>query len=412
MSQRILIIGAGIGGLTAAAVLLQRGYRVRVFEQASALGEIGAGIQISANASRVLHYLGLEGPLADVAVTPVAFHYRLYNNGDVLHEIPLGATHERNYGAKYYHLHRADLHGLLAARVRELDPDAVVLGAAAESFTETASSVTVDFKDGTRATGDVLIGADGIKSTIRSQIVGPSSAEFTGYVSWRAVVPSSRLPADFMPRICTNWVGPNAHVIVYYLRRGELINFVGLVEDDTWRDESWTVKSSWDILKADFAPWHSDVQKLIDAMDKDQCYRWAMYNRAPVTGWSTSRATLLGDAAHPTLPFMAQGAAMAIEDGVILARALESTSTIAGGIDLYARSRYARTARVQTGSNELGKLYHLRTEAELRAGFANRDIAKERGQWVFSYDPFTAPLAAPAATHSPRSRPSQTAAGD
>ncbi len=395
MSRQILIIGAGIGGLTAAAVLLQRGYRVRVFEQAPVLGEIGAGIQISANASRVLHHIGLEKALAEVAVTPVAFHYRLYNNGDVLHEIPLGATHERNYGAKYYHLHRADLHSILAARVSELDPGAVVLGAAAERFTETDRSVTVHFKDGTSAAGDVLIGADGIKSALRAQIVGPSSAEFTGYVSWRAVVPSSRLPRDFMPRICTNWVGPNAHVIVYYLRRGELINFVGLVEDDTWRDESWTVRSSWDILKSDFAPWHHDVQILIDAMDKDQCYRWAMYNRPPVTGWSTRRATLLGDAAHPTLPFMAQGAAMAIEDGAILARALESADTVASGLDVYARSRYARTARVQTGSDELGKLYHLRTEAELRAGFATRDIAKERGEWLFSYDPLTAPLDLP-----------------
>jgi 2-polyprenyl-6-methoxyphenol hydroxylase-like FAD-dependent oxidoreductase len=393
MSDQILIVGAGIGGLTAAAVLLQRGYRVRVFEQAPTLGEIGAGIQISANASRVLHDLGLDRPLAAVAVTPVAFQYRLYNTGDVLHEIPLGTTHARNYGATYYHLHRADLHSILAARVRELDPDAVVLDATADDFTETENSVTVRFKDGTRATGDVLIGADGIKSAIRAQIIGPSSAEFTGYVSWRAVVPSSRLPADFMPRICTNWVGPNAHVIVYYLRRGELVNFVGLVEDASWRDESWTVKSSWDILKADFAPWHGDVQRLIDAMDRDQCYRWAMYNRPPVTGWSTRRATLLGDAAHPTLPFMAQGAAMAIEDGVILARALETAGSVPAALDLYARSRYERTARIQTGSNELGKLYHLRTEAELRAGFASRDIAKERGQWVFSYDPFTAPLA-------------------
>jgi salicylate hydroxylase len=392
MANDIIIIGAGLGGLAAAAVLLERGHRVRVYEQAPALAEIGAGIQISANASCVLRRLGLENALANVAVTPTAFQYRLYSTGDLLQEMPLGSVHESAYGAKYYHLHRADLHAALAAKVRELDPGAIVLDSAARRFTETLDSVTVHFANGTTAAGDLVIGADGIKSAVRAQIVGPTKAEFTGYVSWRAIVPSSRLPADFMERVCTNWVGPNAHVIVYYLRRGELVNFVGLVEDETWLDESWTVRSPWAKLKADFAPWHPSVQLLIDAMDKDQCYRWAMYNRPPVTGWSTARATLLGDAAHPTLPFMAQGAALAIEDGAILARALEAVSSTSAALDLYQRSRYERTARVQQGSNELGKLYHLRTERELRQGFATRDLSKERGSWVFSYDPWSAPL--------------------
>jgi salicylate hydroxylase len=395
MPATIMIAGAGLGGLTAAAVLLQRGYRVRVYEQAPTLGEIGAGIQISANASRVLHALGLEPQLAAAAVTPKAFHYRLYSNGDLLHEIPLGESHERRYGAKYYHLHRADLHAVLAAKVSELDPGAIVLEAAAQRFVETRDSVTLHFADGGSASGDVLIGADGIKSVIRAQVLGASNATFTGYVSWRALVPTARLPARFMERVCTNWVGPAAHVIVYYLRRGELVNFVGLVEDDTWRDESWTVKAPWERLKAEFAPWHPTVQTLIDAMDKDQCYRWAMYDRAPVSAWSTSHVTLLGDAAHATLPFMAQGAAMAVEDGMILARALEAAPSISAALELYQRSRRERTARVQIGSSELGKLYHLRTEQELRAAFTRRDLARERGEWLYSYDPLTAPLATP-----------------
>ena len=389
-----MIAGAGLGGLTAAAVLLQRGYRVRIYEQVATLGEIGAGIQISANASRVLHSLGLEPQLAAAAVTPAAFEYRLYSNGDLLHAIPLGESHERQYGAKYYHLHRADLHAVLAAKVRELDPGAIVLESAAESFSETRDSVTLHFAGGGSASGELLIGADGIKSAIRAQVLGASNATFTGYVSWRALVPAARLPANFMERVCTNWVGPAAHVIVYYLRRGEIVNFVGLVEDDTWRDESWTVKAPWERLKADFAPWLPKVQTLIDAMDRDQCYRWAMYDRAPVSDWSTSRVTLLGDAAHATLPFMAQGAAMAIEDGMILARALEAAPSISAALELYQQSRRERTARVQTGSSELGKLYHLRTEQELRAAFGRRDLARERGQWLYSYDPLTAPLTA------------------
>jgi salicylate hydroxylase len=395
MPRDVIIIGAGIGGLTAAAVLLDRGHRVRVYEQAPALGEIGAGIQISANASRVLHRLGLEEALMKVAVIPCAQHFRVYSTGELLHEIPLGAAHEQSHGAKYYHLHRADLHAVLAAKVRELDPDAVVLRAMAESYTETRDSVTVKLANGTTASGDLLIGADGIRSAIRAQILGATKAEFTNYVSWRATVPSSRLPPDYMERVSTNWMGPNAHVIVYYIRRGELLNFVGLIEDDTWLDESWTVKAPWARLKADFLPWHPKVQMLIDALDKDSCYRWAMYNRPPVTGWSTARATLLGDAAHPTLPFMAQGAAMAIEDGPIIARALETESSIGAALDVYQRSRYERTARVQIGSNEMGKLFHQRTEEDLRRGFEGRDLAKERNAWLFSYDPWTAPLRAP-----------------
>jgi salicylate hydroxylase len=396
MSRDVIIIGAGIGGLTAAAVLLDRGHRVRVYEQAPALGEIGAGIQISSNASRVLHGLGLEDALLDVAVTPTAQQFRVYSTGELLHEIPLGAAHERSHGAKYYHLHRADLHAVLAAKVRALDPEAVVLRAAAQRYTETRDSVTVTFANGTTASGDVLIGADGIKSAIRAQILGATKAEFTNYVSWRATVPSSRLPADYKERVSTNWMGPNAHVIVYFIRRGELVNFVGLVEDAAWLEESWTVKAPWSKLKADFAPWHPKVQLLIDAMDKDNCYRWAMYNRPPVTGWSTAHATLLGDAAHPTLPFMAQGAAMAIEDGAIVARALEAESSTSAALDLYQRSRYERTARVQTGSNEMGKLFHQRTEEDLRRSFEGRDLAKERNAWLFSYDPWTAPLGGPA----------------
>lgn len=393
MRADILIVGAGLGGLTAAAVLLERGHRVRVFEQAPSLGEIGAGIQISANASRVLHALGLEGELKAVAVTPRTFYFRLFASGDLLAEIPLGEAHERSYGASYYHLHRADLHAILAAKVRALDPSAVVLESAATRFIENRDSVTLELANGARASGDLLIGADGIKSAIRAQILGPSNATFTGYVSWRALVPTDRLPPNFMERVCTNWVGPAAHVITYLLRRGDLVNFVGLVEDDTWRDESWTVKAPWERLKADFAPWHPHVQTLIDNVNKDQCYRWAMYDRAPVRGWSTERVTLLGDAAHATLPFMAQGAAMALEDGVVLARALDAAPSIAAALETYEATRFERTARVQLGSADLGKLYHLRTEQELRDAFAKRDIATERGKWLYSYDPFTTPLA-------------------
>jgi len=387
-----LIVGAGLGGLTAAATLMQRGHTVRVFEQASELGEIGAGIQISANASKVLQSLGLGDELKAVSVAPTAFRFKVFDTGESLHEIPLGDEHERAYGAKYYHIHRADLHHMLANAVRALDADAIVLEAAANRFEETSNSVTIHFADGSQSSGDLLIGADGIKSVIRSQIIGDIAAYFTGYVAWRGIVPADRLPQNYMDEVATNWVGPKAHAVVYYLRRGELVNFVGLVENDSWRDESWTVKDSWDKLKADFMPWHDDVQILIDNLPRNQCYRWALYNRAPVTDWSSAKATLLGDAAHPTLPFMAQGAAMAIEDAAILSRALAETGSIEAALELYQDNRYERTARIQLGASALGEVYRLQTVAEIKAGLTQHDIGKDRNRWLYSYDPLTAPL--------------------
>jgi len=373
-------------------VLLQRGHRVRVFERARALGEIGAGIQLSANATHVLDSLGLGEAVRDVAVTPASFRFKLHDSGELLHEIALGDTHRQRFGASYYHVHRADLHELLVACVRGLDSDAIELNAEIVGFEETGTRVEARFADGRRRSGDLLIGADGINSVLRRQILGADAAEFTGYVAWRGVVPRERLPSEFMEEVCTIWVGPGAHPVVYYLRRGQLLNFVGLVESDAWREESWTVKDSWAHLKADFAGWHADVQSVIDAMPKDQCYRWALYNRRPARGWSTASTTLLGDAAHPTLPFLASGAAMAIEDGVILARALESTDSVTAALDLYQTNRYERTARVQTGSNDMATLYKQRTVEELKRGFADFTLHESRNQWLYGYNPLTVAL--------------------
>jgi len=398
MQRNIVIAGAGLGGLTAAAVLLERGHRVRVLERARALGEIGAGIQLSANATHVLDSLGLGAALAEVAVTPASFRFRVHDTGKLLYEFPLGDAHRRRFGASYYHVHRADLHALLVDRVRTLDADAIVLGAEVAGFEENERAIEVLLADGTRRSADLLVGADGINSVLRRRILGADAAQFTGYVAWRGIVPRARLPADFMDEVCTIWVGPGAHPVVYYLRRAELLNFVGLVESDAWREEAWTVRDSWEHLKADFQGWHADVQQVIDAMPKDQCYRWALYNRPSVEGWSTGRATLLGDAAHPTLPFLASGAAMAIEDGVVLARALDATTTVADALRLYQANRYERTARVQTGSNEMGRLYKLGSIAELERGFADFELHEKRNAWLYGYNPLTVPLIEP--THT------------
>lgn len=391
-STTILIAGAGIGGLSAAACLLQEGYNVRIYEQAPELGEIGAGIQTSANAVKVLHHLGLADRMAEVSVKPKAFEFRLFDSGEVMHKVPLAEEHEEQHGAPYYHVHRSDIHQILADRVLELDPDAVVLNSTAIGFEEDSDGVTLLLSDGRKIEGDVLIGADGIKSSIRDQIVGVTEPNFTGQVAWRATVPVEKLPKEFMDKIVAIWCGPKKHAVVYYLRSGEVLNFVGCVENSDWQEESWTVKASWEDLKADFEGWNDEIQIIIDNIEKDECYRWALNNRKPVDNWRTDRAVVLGDAAHPTLPYMASGAVMAIEDGAVLMRSLNANDDIAAALEMFQRNRLDRTARIVNGSTELGDLYHLTSKAEFEKGFERRNIAKERNEWLYAYDPMTVEL--------------------
>jgi len=389
--MRILIAGAGIGGLTAAACLLKNGHQVRVFEQAQALGEIGAGVQTSANAVKVLFELGLREALEQVAVRPRAFYFRRFDTGELLHQIPLAEQHEEANGAPYYHIHRADLHALLARKVFDLDPHCIALNARAGHFMEDARGVTLHLGDGATAHGDVLIGADGIKSAVRRQIVGDTPVSYTGDVAWRAVIPAERLPAGLMERGVTVWCGPKRHAVMYFLRAGSLINFGGCVEQERAGDESWTLRRPWEELKADFSGWHGDVQRVIDAIDRDSCYQWALNNRAPVENWSTARATLLGDAAHPTLPYMAQGVAMAIEDAAVLARCLDR-SEVPQALALYQRNRIARTTRIVHESTGMRLLYRIEDPEEMRRSFKERNLSKSRGEWLYSYDPLRVPL--------------------
>jgi salicylate hydroxylase len=390
--MKVLIAGAGIGGLTAAACLLKAGRQVRVYEQAPSLGEIGAGVQLSANAVKVLYDLGLRDALEAVAVRPHAFHFRRFDTGERLHEIPLADTHEQANGAPYYHIHRADLHALLARRVFELDPYCIRLNARAEGYAEDAQGVTLMLSGGPSASGDVLIGADGIKSRVRRQVIGDTPAIYTGDVAWRAVIPASRLPAGYMDKVVTIWCGPKRHAVAYFLRRGEVLNFGGCVERAQAGGESWTLRRPWEELKADFAGWHGDIQTAIDAIDRDSCYQWALFNREPAANWSTARATLLGDAAHPTLPYMAQGVAMAIEDAAVLARCLDGATPVAQALGRYQRNRIARTTRIVMESTGMRSLYRMEDAEEMRRSFHERNLARSRGEWLYSYDPLRVPL--------------------
>ena len=388
----IAIIGAGIGGLAAAASLARQGHRVRVYEQAAELGEVGAAVQMSANAVKVLYALGLKPTLEARGVKPLAFEFRRFDDGELLHTVPLGPAHEAAHGHPYYQIHRVDLHNALADALRALDPDALQLGRRAVAVDEAPEHARVRFADGAEVHTPLVIGADGIKSVVRRHVVDEAPPVFTGQVACRLSVPTQRPPAGLRPPLAsTIWCGPRNHAVMYYMRAGALLNFVGCVERP-WEEESWTARQPWAELDQDYAGWHPMVRAVIEHADRDQCYRWALNNRQPVMRWSTPRVALLGDAVHPTLPYMAQGAAMAIEDAAVLARALALDAPLHEALRSYERHRAPRAARVVRESNEMAELYHIADAAEMRRAFHDRDIAASRNGWLYPYDPLTAPL--------------------
>ncbi|MGE0736478.1 MAG: FAD-dependent monooxygenase [Alphaproteobacteria bacterium] len=394
-NTKIIIAGAGIGGLAAAGCLLLAGYDVEIYEQAPVLGEIGAGIQQSANATLVMRHLGVLDQLRAVAFLPPVTQFRLFDTGEVLQELSLAQIHEARHGAPYLQLHRADFHAIVAKRILELKPGCIHLSAAAAGFEEDASGVALKLADGRVVKADLLIGADGIKSAVRRQMVGANKPQYTGDSAWRLTVPAEKLPKNFLDGKSSIWVGPDKHAVIYFLRGGTLLNFAGAVELDELLDESWTQKRPWTELKSDFAGWHPDIQTIIDTTDRTECYRWPINVHPHLERWATRRAVLLGDAAHPTLPYLAQGAAMAVEDGAVLTRALDQSDTIADAVKLYEHNRMPRARRIVDESRQNRGLFHLQSKDELVAAFAKRNMDTERANWLYSYNPLTVPLEQP-----------------
>jgi salicylate hydroxylase len=391
MRLKVLVAGGGIGGLTAACCLTKAGYDVEVFEQAPELSEIGAGIQLSANAMHVLNDLGLGPAISELAVRPAAYVFRLHDSGEEIGRFALADEHDRLNGAPYSQLHRADLHDLLATKLRELN-GTVRLCSRVAGFDESTDGVRVRLIDGSTCSGDLLVGADGVKSAVRAQLAGPDNAVYTGDAAWRLTLPTETLPDGFMGQVMSVWMGPGRHVVCYYLRGGNLLNFVGLVETDEVSEESWNSRFPWENLKRDFEGWHPDIQTIIDKADRNQCFRWSLYYRPPIDNWSSQRVTMLGDAVHATLPYLAQGAAMAIEDGAVLTRALQLRESISDALRLYQRNRIDRTSRIVKGSDANRTLFHMHNQAELRAAFAKRDEGAARNSWLYSYNPLTVEL--------------------
>jgi salicylate hydroxylase len=357
--MKVIVAGGGIGGVTAALALLRHGFEVQVLEQSPSLGEVGAGIQISPNGARVLRALDLLAQVEQIAFKPERIEMRFGRSGRKVFTIPLAAEAVHRWGAPYLHVHRADLLDVLVAELRGKAPDAIRTGVRFESYVVTEDKVELRLAGGERLVADVLIGADGIKSAIRAQMLGPEAPRFTGCVAWRAVVPLAELGPLAPPPTACVWVGEGKHAVTYRIRRGELANFVGVVERDDWRSESWTEKGARDEALRDFAGWHPMVTRLIEAAPEH--FRWALFDRDPLDRWTEGRVALLGDACHPMLPFMAQGATMAMEDAWVLAAKLKSVSDPVAALVAYEQTRKPRATRVQRAARANAGIFHRRT---------------------------------------------------
>jgi salicylate hydroxylase len=384
---RIGIIGAGIGGLSAAVALSQAGFSVDVYEQAQELTEVGGGINLGPNAVRVLSRLGLGSGLDRDGVRPLRTHQRRWQDGRTLQQAPVNPLCEQLYGAPHLTIHRRDLLAVIASGFPH---ERIHLDHRLAGFVEQPDAVEAWFDNGARAEVDVLIGADGIHSTVRAQLFGNESPMFAGCVAYRGLVPIERIADLGLDRSSQSWVGPGAHFVHYFVSRGRLLNFVGWTEHDTWNREDWTDQAMVERALTAFAGWHPQVRRIIAAAET--CFIWALFDRDPLPRWSVGRTTLLGDACHPMYPFMGQGAAQAIEDGATLTACLAAgAADPAAAVRRYEQLRLPRVSRLQAMSRANKLRFHMPDGPEQQARDAEwqrvSDRAPDTLRWLYDHDP-------------------------
>ena len=388
--KRIAIAGAGIAGLTTALSLLQRGWKVDVYEQASQLAEVGAGLQISPNGTRVLQSLGLEPALQSVVCQAQGKEIRMWNTGQRWKLFDLGDDCLSRFGAPYWMVHRGDLHKILLDAFNAQSDAPVRLNSRVVSAQSTSTGASFVLQDGSHHSAHGLIAADGVHSILREKLLGEDKAQFTGLLAWRGLVPVHTISAHLQAQVGTNWVGPGAHVITYPVRGGALMNVVGIIEKDGWLGESWTEQGTHEELLQDFGHWHADVGELMRKID--QPFKWALLGRSPQKGWAQGAICLVGDSAHPTLPFLAQGANMAIEDAAVMARCLTAYSTAEKAFAEFENLRWQRTADIVNRSSDNAKRFHnpQLSDAAKAVDYVSTEWEPEkvrrRYDWMFEYD--------------------------
>jgi salicylate hydroxylase len=384
---RIAVIGGGIGGLTAALALRQAGFEVDVYEQAPELTEIGGGINMGPNAARVLRRLGLGPGLDREGVRPIGSHQRRWEDGRTLQRASLNPRCEELYGAPHITIHRADLLAVIASG---FPPERIHFGHRLIGLQGRGDSTEASFDNGAHIRADLLVGADGIHSAVRAQLFGEEEPRFAGCVAYRGLVPVERIADLGLELGSQSWVGPGGHFVHYFVSRGQLLNFVGWTELDTWNREDWTDRVTPDRALAAFAGWHSQIGRIIAAADT--CFIWALFDRDPLARWSVGRTTLLGDACHPMYPFMGQGAAQAIEDGAALAACLAAgEGDPAGALRRYEQLRLPRVTRLQQMSRANKTRFHMPDGPAQQARDAEWSRAGDRSpdalRWLYEHDP-------------------------
>jgi len=387
--MKVVIAGGGIGGLSAAIALCKVGFEVEVVERASALQEVGAGLQLSPNATKGLASLGVLEAVAAISSIPETLEMRIGRTGQKVFSIPIAREARNRYGAPYLHAHRADLIDILSRAAVQAGAQ-IRLGARVSAYVRDDAGLRVGLDTGAILPCDLLVGADGVRSAVRRQMLGEEAPRFTGAVAWRMTAPADVAPD--LPQSAIVWAGPGKHAVTYRIRRGTLINFVGVVETREWRSESWDQAGDPVELAKIFGDWASPIPDIIASAS--HCFVWALFDRDPLPSWSEDRVTLLGDACHPMPPFQAQGAAMAIEDAVVLAKCLNAEGVSQASLQRYEKLRKPRTSKVLASARANMGVFHRSNIVTQAATYGPMKLAdrlfpsfvRSRQDWIYGYD--------------------------
>ncbi len=392
-NSNIMIVGAGMGGLTAALALQRAGFKVAIYEQAPALREVGAGLSISPNSMHGLDYVGVGDRVRELGSLMDGSTVRHYRTNEIVTGSSIGTSKEQTerFGNQYMQIHRADVHTILTEAARANDPDCIKLDCEFVDFEQNDGRVTVKFKNGSEASADVMIGCDGGKSLIRERGFSEEPPKFAGYVAYRGLVPVKDLDPSVVRTGATLSIGPDQMFMRYTVRNRSLMNFVGMVTTSEWKEEGWNIQSDVSEVLHHFDEWHDEVKSIIRATPPGAGFKWALVHRSPLPSWTNGRVVLLGDAAHTITPFLGQGATMAIEDGVVMGRCFEAANNFDDALTLFEQARVERGNWVLVESQKQADRY-MKSDPE---NFDLTGSRKVHGQ-VYMYNPATAPLIAAA----------------
>ncbi len=394
--MKAVIVGAGIGGLAAGLAMTRAGWEVELLEQAPALEEVGAGVQISPNGVKALRALGVMDALELAVFEPETITMAMGRSGRQVFALPMKGFAADRWGARFLQVHRADLQDALATQLGKEAGLVIRTDAKATGYVRERGGASVYLESGERVFGNLVIGADGLHSVIRAQLAGADRARFTGNVAWRCVVPVDALGEDAPPPSGCVWAGSGKHAVTTRIRGGTMVNFVGIVEQDDWQEEGWAITGSREAALRDFEGWVPQVTSTIQAATR--LNRWALYDRPALATWSDGPVALLGDAAHPMLPSMAQGAVQALEDAVVLGLCLSAEADKLDALQRYFDLRINRVTKIQRRSADNLALFHKRGGLRQVASYAPIWAASRlaptlihaRQDWIYSYDPATA----------------------